>query len=473
MIKEKCNIGIIGAGNISDLHCSAIKETGKGFLYSVFDTDRAASEKLKSKFDELVIFDSFEEMIKDPKIDVFVLLVPPRKHFEIIIKLLEKTDKPIFCEKPLVLDEKDLKKILEWVNSKKRIFVGQSYRFFNQIARTKEYFSKNVTKLKYFEIKFRKHIHKIRPLGGWRSRYEDYVIVDNGIHIIDLLSYLTGKKIVKVFCQAENTSGVIDGFDTSFINIELEGGIRGIIILEHNNIISNTLYEGKHYYRFDDRTLTLDETGLIEYVDNKKDIIEKNVLIDAPITENWLDSFTKMWASFFESIQVGEEMKINPENVRNSIEGVLMAVRSAKEGKIVTAGPIYSKNKEYGLLLESGEIGSLSEAIDFDNFKIREKTETDRIRIYLKFIIEVINSHEIKVSSLINEFCLLEKALGREYNGKFLTRESDGRRYNPLSSYDHYRVIIFNGLKKLGIVQKEDILLDKDQLNKLSQVIWH
>ncbi len=473
MIKEKYNLGIIGAGNISDLHCSAIKKTKLGSLYSVFDIDRKSSEKLKSNFSELVIFDSLEEMIDDDKIDVFVVLIPPKKHFEVIMKLSEKTDKPIFCEKPLVLNEYHLKKVIDLADQGKRIFVGQSYRFFNHIIKAKEYFLKNIDDLRYFEIRFRKHIHKVRPLESWRSRYEDYVIVDNGIHIIDLLSYLTGKKVEKIYCQADNTSGVIDGFDTSFINLELSGGIKGVIILEHNNIISNTLYEGKHYYRFNNKTLTLDETGLIEYIDNTKEAIEKNILIEAPITENWLDSFTRMWNSFFESMRSGKEMEVDPKSVKNSIEGVLMAIKSAREGRISTAGQSYSKNGIYGELIESGKIGSLDKIIDLKEFRIKEIPETDRIRIYLKFILEVANPHNLKVSTLIREFYLLEKALGREYSKKFLTKELSGKRYSSMSSYDHYKVIVFNGLKALGITQKEDTILNKDQLKKLSEIIWH
>jgi len=42
-----------------------------------------------------------------------------------------------------------------------------------------------------------------------------------------------------------------------------------------------------------------------------------------------------------------------------------------------------------------------------------------------------------------------------------------------MTSYDHYRVIVFNGMKKLGIIQSEEEILNKKQLNELRKIIWH
>ncbi|MEN7982349.1 MAG: Gfo/Idh/MocA family oxidoreductase [Nanoarchaeota archaeon] len=334
-MNKKFNIGIIGAGSISDLHCSAIKETRKGELYDVFDINGVASKKLKDQFPELRIYNSLEGIVNDKNIDTFAILAPPKNHYRIIEKIVRDTDKPIFCEKPLVIDKEEYSNILDIPNGDNRIFVGQSYRYFPQIIEAKKYFEETRDTLKYFEIKFRKHIHKIRPLGGWRSEYEDYVIADNGMHIFDLLTYLTGQKIVKSYCQAENNSGVINGFDTAFVNVELEGGAKGTIALEHDNMISNTPYMGDHYYRFDKRTLSLDKGKLVEYIDNQKEVIKENLLINPSIVEDWQGSFTKMWGSFFDNIKNSDKMEICPGNLKNSLYGVLMTIESAKNKKIV------------------------------------------------------------------------------------------------------------------------------------------
>ncbi len=334
-MNKKYNVGIIGAGSISDLHCAAIKASGEGKLHGVFDTDKNACKKLKNQFPELKIYNSLERMIGDEDINSFAILTPPKTHYGLIEKLMRDTDKPIFCEKPLVIDKEEYLNILKMPKSDNRIFVGQSYRYFPQIREAKKFFEKTQGTLKYFEIKFRKHIHKIRPLDGWRSEYEDYVIADNGMHIFDLLAYLTGEKIVKSCCQADSNSGIIKGLDTALVNVELENGAKGIVILEHNNIISNTSYMGDHYYRFNNKTLSLDENGLVEYIDNKKEVTEKNILANPGINEDWNGSFTVMWKTFFDNIKNGNSMEISPDNIKNSLYGVLMSIESAKNKKIV------------------------------------------------------------------------------------------------------------------------------------------
>ncbi len=132
-----------------------------------------------------------------------------------------------------------------------------------------------------------------------------------------------------------------------------------------------------------------------------------------------------------------------------------------------------AKINKYQKIIENGDIGSLNKIINLKILEIREIPETDRIRIYLEFIIENNDKNELKASLLIKEFCLLEKALGKEYAGKFIIKSESKNRYTPMASYDHYRIIVFNGMKKLEIIQSEETILNKKQLNELRKIIWH
>ncbi|MEN7982348.1 MAG: hypothetical protein ABFQ65_02790 [Nanoarchaeota archaeon] len=131
------------------------------------------------------------------------------------------------------------------------------------------------------------------------------------------------------------------------------------------------------------------------------------------------------------------------------------------------------KKNKYRDIINSGKIGSLKELINLEKLEITEMPETNRIRIYLKFIIEYLGSSEISASRLIKEFCLLEKAVGGEYNNKFIMKDISKSRYIPIASYDHYRIIVFNGMKKLGISLSEETILNEEQLKKMSEIIWH
>ncbi len=132
-----------------------------------------------------------------------------------------------------------------------------------------------------------------------------------------------------------------------------------------------------------------------------------------------------------------------------------------------------AKKNKYKDIINSGKIGSLGDLINLEKLEIVEMPETNRIRIYLKFIIEHLDASEISASKLIKEFCLLEKAMGGEYNNRFIIKSISKSRYVPIASYDHYRIIVFNGMKKLRISQSEETILNKEQLNELGEIIWH
>ena len=132
-----------------------------------------------------------------------------------------------------------------------------------------------------------------------------------------------------------------------------------------------------------------------------------------------------------------------------------------------------AKKNKYKDIINNGKIGRLRDLINLEKLEIVEMPETNRIRIYLRFIIENLDASKISVSKLIKEFCLLEKAVGGEYGGKFIIKNISKSRYVPIASYDHYQIIVFNGIKKLGIKPSKETILNKEQLNELAKIIWH
>jgi hypothetical protein len=160
---------------------------------------------------------------------------------------------------------------------------------------------------------------------------------------------------------------------------------------------------------------------------------------------------------------VNRLIEILSNNIKNSVYGIVIKFTKNKMTKI----------NKYKNIISAGNIGNLKKILDLNKLEIIETTETNRIKIYLEFIIESMDSVEIEADLLIKEFCLLEKALGGEYNKKFILKNISKTRYIPIASYDHYRVILFNGMKKLGIIQAEKTILNKEQLQELARTIWH
>ncbi len=95
-------IGTVGAGYAARLHGNGYRNTGSipFRLKTICDTNTALAERLKCEFGYEKVEADFDEMLKDPEINVIDIVTPPFLHIPMAIKAL-KSGKHVICEKPL------------------------------------------------------------------------------------------------------------------------------------------------------------------------------------------------------------------------------------------------------------------------------------------------------------------------------------------------------------------------------------
>jgi len=101
-MKNEIVIGVVGAGKGADLEISALKHVyGVPVRYkTVMGQDRKQLEAFQQLFGfEQISFD-FEELLRDPEINLICVCTPPYVHEEMIIRAME-AGKHVVCEKPL------------------------------------------------------------------------------------------------------------------------------------------------------------------------------------------------------------------------------------------------------------------------------------------------------------------------------------------------------------------------------------
>jgi predicted dehydrogenase len=92
--------GFLGAGAIAQTALSgAVHEASNAKLYAVASRDRERSWSLSPE----VVFDSYEDLLDDPKVDAVYISLANHQHFEWVINALE-AGKHVLCEKPLGLN---------------------------------------------------------------------------------------------------------------------------------------------------------------------------------------------------------------------------------------------------------------------------------------------------------------------------------------------------------------------------------
>ena len=114
------NIGIIGCGNISPVYFNAHKLYNNFKVTACADINETAAKKSASEFN--VSFQTIDEILTNPNIDIILNLTIPTAHKEIIIKTLN-SGKHSFSEKPLAISFEEGKEIYK-LAKEKNLYVG-------------------------------------------------------------------------------------------------------------------------------------------------------------------------------------------------------------------------------------------------------------------------------------------------------------------------------------------------------------
>lgn len=100
--KKTVVVGTVGAGYAAHLHASGYEKVSKinVRLKTVCDLNSALANDLKNKFGYEYVSSDYEEMLRDPEIEVIDIITPPFLHCDMAIKALQ-AGKHVIVEKPL------------------------------------------------------------------------------------------------------------------------------------------------------------------------------------------------------------------------------------------------------------------------------------------------------------------------------------------------------------------------------------
>ena len=104
------NIAILGLGNIANRVAKGVICSPKAYLYAVASRNVENAKKFAEKYAASVYYGSYEEMLKDPKVDLVYICTPNTFHYD-QIKLCLSYGKHVICEKPMVKNEEQVREL--------------------------------------------------------------------------------------------------------------------------------------------------------------------------------------------------------------------------------------------------------------------------------------------------------------------------------------------------------------------------
>jgi len=225
---QKGVLGIIGAGNFTKMTMlPALQNAGASFKYIASKTG-ASGTILAKKFNFSHSTTDYTEILKDQDVDSVFITTRHGSHAHFICEAA-RSDKHIFVEKPLALNNEQLEQVLEVYNSdnfKKSITVGFNRRFSPHIQAIKKALGEdpgllniNATMNAGF-IPDSVWVHDMESGGGR--------IIGEACHYLDLCAYLANSPIKSVCMNAMGRDPKMNT-DNASILVKFENGSQAVI----------------------------------------------------------------------------------------------------------------------------------------------------------------------------------------------------------------------------------------------------
>jgi len=129
------NLGIAGMGYIGQVHLEAARKVPGAQVLAAASREAA---KIRQKFPGVEIYSSFQELIRDNRLDAVIIALPTDLHEKAVVMAAE-CGRHILCEKAMALDASSARRMLEAAeNHHRTLMVAHVLRFWPQYARVKE-----------------------------------------------------------------------------------------------------------------------------------------------------------------------------------------------------------------------------------------------------------------------------------------------------------------------------------------------
>lgn len=222
-------VGIIGAGNFTNaILLPALKAAG-ATIKTIASAGGLNAALLAKKYGIAQSTSDYEQLLVDPDIDLCVITTRHNSHAQLTVEAL-RAGKHVFVEKPLAIYTHELLSIIEAQQKSGRlVMVGFNRRFSPYVQKMKMLLSQShssdipmnvVITINAGFIPASSWVHN-RAIGGGR-------ILGEAVHFVDLITFLTGSRVVSVCMNAMGARPSETG-DSASLLLRYTNGSTGVI----------------------------------------------------------------------------------------------------------------------------------------------------------------------------------------------------------------------------------------------------
>ena len=227
-------VGIVGFGVVGKKRFKSIKANTSYKIVAISDSNKVAKDSIPSSIE---IFTDFKDLISKAAIDIIFISLPNQFASEAVILSLKK-GLHVFCEKP---PSRTLQELLEVKkcseeNPHLKLMYGFNHRFHLSVEEAKSII-KNRSLGKIINLKgvYGKSQMISFNQTDWRTRRKESgggILLDQGIHMLDLIRYLSEETFEDIFSFIDNAFWNFDVEDNAYV---LMKSLNGVVAQLHSS----------------------------------------------------------------------------------------------------------------------------------------------------------------------------------------------------------------------------------------------
>jgi len=213
MAQEKIRVGVVGLGRSGwDIHVHHLRKLPDLFqIVAVSDPDKARQTQARDEF-KCKTYDTLEEFLKDPAIELAVIATPSHFHAANSIAALQ-AGKAVVCEKPMATTFAEADSIIETAKKTGKPFtVFQNYRYYPFFQKIQKIIASGVLG-RIVEVKIAWHGFGRRWDWQTQKKFGGGTLRNTCPHAIDMALLLFGPGQPEVFCHLDKVLTLGDAED--------------------------------------------------------------------------------------------------------------------------------------------------------------------------------------------------------------------------------------------------------------------
>ncbi|MDB4042726.1 Gfo/Idh/MocA family oxidoreductase [Gammaproteobacteria bacterium] len=220
-------VGIAGYGVVGKTRHASIEKNTSFQIIAVSESNEETQKGISARIE---IFDNYQDLIADAELDIIFISLPNKFAAEATSLSLQK-GLHVFCEKPPAKTLSELINVQNILSKHPslKLMYGFNHRFHLSVEEAKSIINKNT----FGKIINMKGVYgKSQMISfnqtDWRTKREESgggILLDQGIHMLDLMRYLSGQDFTEIFSFIDNAFWSFDVEDNAYVLMKSRDGV--------------------------------------------------------------------------------------------------------------------------------------------------------------------------------------------------------------------------------------------------------